>query len=262
MVNSLIKSQFVVPALAFAHGVLLTAAFIMFLMSNYEDQLYDRLLQEFTQPEMSQQDIVLKLLSDTHYLLKPRQKLFAGGEFNNVRDKFLRSSDIQLIDAHGDCGSYSHVLARLLQRAGLDVRLAQMKCGTQWGCHILIEANVDGRFVSLDALYNLAFFRPDGRLASIDEIGRNWGDYKSQTPEGYPSFYAYEDVRYTNWEKIPVLMPAAKGVLALLLGGDIETLSIRSWVLNVYKAYMHIILFGYALLAIFSGYTVLVRNKP
>ncbi len=57
-------------------------------------------------------------------------------------------------------------------------------------------------------------------------------------------------------------MPAAKGVLALLLGGDIETLSIRSWVLNVYKAYMHIILFGYALLAIFSGYTVLVRNKP
>jgi hypothetical protein len=166
-----------------------------------------------------------------------------------------------LIDARGDCGSYSHVLGRLLQRAGFEIRLAQMKCGTQWGCHILIEASVDGGFVSLDALYNLAFFRSDGSLASFEEIGRDWDDYKVQAPEGYPAKYAYEGVRYTNWDKIPALKSTVKGVLRVFLGGEIETLSIRSWVLNVYKAYLLIFLFGYALLVIFSGYIMLLRNK-
>ena len=83
-------------------------------------------------------------LHKTHFLLKPREELFEGEENINLRDALFRSSDIQLIDAKGACGSYTHVLGRLLQRAGFEVRIAQMKCGENWGCHILLEANIDG----------------------------------------------------------------------------------------------------------------------
>lgn len=259
--KSVNRSRFINPALAFVHGAVLMAALLMLLMSNYEDELYDRLLDRFIEPEMSQQEVALSLLHGTHKLLKPRENMFSRGGYHNIRDKFLRSSDIQLIDAQGACGSYSHVLGRLLQRAGFEVRLAQMKCGALWGCHILLEARIEGRFVSLDPLYDLAFVRPDGSLASFNEIGRNWLSYKSQVPESYPKLFAYEDVRYTNWGKIPFLLPSVKKVLTVFRADSIETLSIRSWVLNVYKTYLFALLVGYGALLIVSYYVVFIRNK-
>ena len=72
----------------------------------------------------------------------------------------------------------------------------------------------------------------------------------------YNGWFAYEDVRYTNWTKIPLVMPATKRILALFVGDRVETLSIRSWVLNVYKTYMYILLCAYACLLIFSVYRI------
>jgi hypothetical protein len=237
------------------------AMLAMLVMSNYEDELYDRLVDQFVQPEMSQQETAQSLLHATHGLLQSRQTLFSGGGYHNIRDKYFRSADIQLIDAQGDCGSYSHVLGRLLQRAGFEVRLIQMRCGARWGCHILIEAKVGGRFVGLDPLYNLAFVRPDGMLASANEIGGDWRTFKHQVPQNYPQQFSYEGVRYTNWNKIPFFMPAVKGVLRVFLGDKVETVSIRSWVLNVYKTYLFSLVFGYALLVLLSGYLLTLRKK-
>lgn len=261
MLKLLSKAKLTIPILAFVHGALLMMTLVMFIMSSYEDELYDQIALKLTQPEMSQQEAALSILQGAHNLLKPRQMLFAGDSYINLRDNLFRSADVQLIDAKGNCGSYAHVLGRLLQRAGFEVRLAQMKCGDQWGCHILLEARVDGRFVSLDALYNLAFFRPDGALASYEEVSQNWSVYKAQTPDDYNNWFRYEDVRYTNWTKIPYLMPAGKKILKVFIGDRIETLSIRSWVLNVYTTYMAILMLGYALLLIFSFYVVVARKK-
>lgn len=243
------------------HGAVLMAITVLLVMSNYENDLYDQLVLKFTTPEMSQQQVALGLLHATHTLLKPRQILFGDSRQTNIRDKLFRSSDIQLVDAKGGCGSYAHVLGRLLQRAGFEIRLAQMKCGNTWGCHILLEANIDGRFVVLDSLFDLAFVKPDGKLANFREVRQNWAAYKDQVPKDYNHGYAYEDVRYTNWDKVPLLMPAAKQVLGVFLGTKIDTLSVRSWVLNVYKAYMQILLVMYVFLLLFSIYIVLLRSK-
>lgn len=232
------KSKFQLAILSFLHGATWMIFFVFWIMSNYEDGLYDQIVKNTIAADMNDQQKAILLRHETHSLLKPREELFIGEENINLRDALFRSSDIQLIDAKEDCASYTHVLGRLLQRSGFVVRIAQMKCGENWGCHILLEANVDGKFVALDPLYDVAFKKNDGTLANFDEIGQNWDLYKLQVPENYPSRFAYEDVRYTNWDKIPVVMPIFRKVLSMLMKNEIETLSIRSMVLNVYKTYM------------------------
>ncbi len=248
MLKSISKTRGILPFVTFLHGMLLTVIFVLFVMSDSENELYDRLVFKFVEPSMSEQETVLALLHGTQTLLAPRHSVFEGRSYANIRDKLLRSADIQLNDAKWSCGSYVHVLGRLLQRAGFKIRIAQMKCGHVWGCHIVLETMVDGRFVNLDAFYGLAFSRPDGKLASFKELNENWKYYKDQAPENYEGAYAYEDVRYTNWRKIPYLMPAVNQVLKIVVPDRVETISIRSWVLNLYQTYM--IVFGVLYLAL------------
>lgn len=253
------KSKFQLAILGFLHGATWMIFFVFWIMSNYEDGLYDQIVKNTIAADMNDQQKAILLLHKTHFLLKPREELFEGEENINLRDALFRSSDIQLIDAKGECGSYTHVLGRLLQRAGFEVRIAQMKCGENWGCHILLEANIDGKFVSLDPLYDIAFEKNDGTLASFEEIGQNWDHYKLQAPENYLYRFAYEDVRYTNWDKIPVVMPIIRKILGIFMKNEIETFSVRSMVLNVYKTYM--ILLSIFYIGLIAASCFILRNK-
>jgi hypothetical protein len=78
-------------------------------------------------------------------------------------------------------------------------------------------------------------------MASVKQVSANWPNYADQVPRGYNKMYDYTGVRYTNWSKIPVLMPAVKEVLSWGLA-DVETLSVRSYVLNLYRTYMYLLL--------------------
>jgi hypothetical protein len=49
--------------------------------------------------------------------------------------------------------------------------------------------------------------------------------------------YNYAGVRYTNWTKIPVIMPAIKKVLDFTAPEFASTFSVRRYVLNVYRVY-------------------------
>jgi hypothetical protein len=248
----LTRSSFFYPAIAFLHGAMLTAIFFLWMMSSYDDGLYDQIVGLTIDSGMNEEQKVFALMHKGNQLLKPRSELFGREGYINWRDTFFRSGDMQLIDAKGSCGSHTHVLARLLQRAGIEIRIAQMKCGDIWGAHILLEAKIDGKWATLDPFYDLSFRKEDGRLASFQEVKENWDYFKSQVPPNYNPLYTYEDVRYTNWTKIPVLMPAIKSVLRWFMGSEVETLSIRSLVLNLYKAYLAIMAGCYLLLVLFT----------
>lgn len=165
-----------------------------------------------------------------------------------------------LLDAKGACGSHTHVLGRILQQANIPVRIAQMKCVVDaWGFHIVLEAKLNNNFVVLDPLFDMAFENEDGTLASFLEAQENWTYFQNQLPDAYNPKYSYQDVRYTHWEKIPILMPLAKKMLRVFGGDAVDTLSIRALVLNLYRAYTVAILVFYLLLLMF---TVLVcRGK-
>jgi hypothetical protein len=92
----------------------------------------------------------------------------------------------------------------------------------------------------MDPLFNLVFVSHDGRLASYKEVSANWQYFQQQVPRTedpelkYPvGYYDYRGVRYTNWSKIPVLMPALHSLLRLVFGDSIEEVSLRAYVLNV-----------------------------
>lgn len=245
--------------LVFLHGAMVMAMFGLAMMSNYENQLLDNIIARAVTPEMDEQTKALSLLNVTHSLITPRAELFKGGGRSNVRERIFTSADVHLMDGKGACGSFAGVLTRLLQRSGIEARLAQMKCGDEWGCHINLEAKINGRFVALDPLYNLAFEKKNGELADYHEVGSDWQYYRSQVPENYYSAYQYEDVRYTNWQKIPVVMPFAEKLLIALLGDKAKTFSLRSYVLNIYSTYLALLVFIYLLL-IFVTYRA-VRTK-
>src|SRR4029077_20244932 len=135
-----------------------------------------------------------------------------------IKSSILDPTSIDLMTARGACGSFSMVLARLLQGYHYDVRISHITAGGVLAAHNIVEARTAHGWVVLDPLYDVYFVKPDGKLAAFDEVKNNWEYYKKQLPAGYDTKYDYEDVRYTNWTKIPVLLPAAKKMLDLVLG--------------------------------------------
>ena len=246
------------------HGGIIVAMLFCAMMMHHENRLLDSIIGKTISQGMSEQQKALALLNATHEILKPRHELFSGESQHSIREQFFGSTDVHLMSAKGACGSYAGVLTQLLKRTGIDARLAQMKCGDDWGCHINLEAKVNGKYVALDPLYNIAFEKKDGELASFKEVGSDWEYFKTQTPKNYYQAYQYEDVRYTNWQKIPVLMPLIKKVLDVVMGTKANEISIRSHVLNVYQVYLILLVFFYVLLSLLT-YTVLTkassRNK-
>jgi transglutaminase superfamily protein len=214
-------------------GALAAVLAVLHIMANYEDGLYDQIVASTVQPHSSDTQKVVALTAATHVLLEERLKVFAGKNYVSIRDWWFPSGDVHLIDGRGACGSHAHVLGRLLDRVGIDFRGVQMYCAdwNTWGCHATIEAYADGKWIAVDPSYNVVF------PVSAAEVGRNWDIYKELTPPDYDMNFNYAGVRYTNWTKIPVIMPAIKRILDFAAPKFASTLSVRRYVLNLYRAY-------------------------
>jgi hypothetical protein len=226
----------------------LVTLFYLGINSAYEDRLSDAIVKHVTRAATTQQDSVLALLHATHGFVRARSELLGGvnDPDEGLKEKLFPSADLRLLSGDA-CGSYALVLARLVQSAGLGVRVAQMKCGDAWGCHIFVEANVKGKWVALDPTFDLAFMTPAGDLASVAEIRADWAHFRQQLPADYVPRYAYEDVRYTNWSKVPGALPLIRSVLRAAGVQSVDTISLRTHFLNVYKAYLQILVIPYLL---------------
>ncbi len=196
---------------------------------------------------------VLALLETANRLGESRYIEFAGRSNKGVRERWFVSGDYQLTETNGACGSFTAVFVRLMQRAGYDVRIAQMFCMGFSGCHILAEVNVDGRWVPCDPLFNVAFHNPDGQLATFDEIGADWEYYRTQAPDDYDFEYDYEGVRRTNWDKYPLVMRPMKSALNLVFGEEeADAISLRTYFMNIYWVYTAMLLVAYLFVIILS----------
>jgi hypothetical protein len=99
----------------------------------------------------------------------------------------------------------------------------------------------------MDPLYDVYFIKPDGKsLASYADVQKDWTFYSKQLPPNYNHDYRYEDVRYCNWNKIPLLMPAIKKLLDLTMGKQkADEISFRANFLKKYDLFFYIVLFLY-----------------
>jgi len=232
---------------------------------NYQKQLFSSLhrdVQAGLDPSDSRDSVMVRCMHFCHHLLEPRDRLFDNIELSGFKPSLFHPVTVDLMTANGACGSYSIVLANLLKTFGFNVRIAQMKAGGVFGRHIIVEAN-DGRgWVVLDPYYDLYFRGPAGNnLASFRDVQANWAFYSAHTPSGYDPSYRYEDVRYTNWQKIPVLMPAFRQLLIFSRGRAFaDTFCLRAWVLNVNECIFYI-LFTISLLILLAWVFRLIKRR-
>ena len=242
------------------HVFCLTVLIFAGLHADYEDWVYDRILETSLQPSMSPQESVEALLHTTHRLVASRRSFVGVNRPPNLRRSLFLSGDSQLQEG-GACGTQVHVLGRLLQRAGYRIRIAQMRCGDILACHIVLEVLLDGEWVVLDPLYSLAFRKQDGSLASFAEVSAGWSHFKYQVPSDYDPKYAYKGVRYANWSKIPVVLPLVKRGLMLILGPDVEYISLRTYILNGHRALYSLVLCLYGGVLLLTGISIVLGYR-
>ena len=151
-------------------------------------------------------------------LIMRKVNAVVNGRFGQIADVghpepgLLWSSDEHLTEPSGACASYTQVLAKTLETMGYPIRKVGLSKGSQRGIHHVLETYVEGHWVLMDGLSNLAFRREDGHLASAADVHANWEYYRSQTPPGYNPDYDYSTFYYTNWGKVPVVGAIVQGI--------------------------------------------------
>lgn len=244
------------PLLFFINGILITSCLYFRTESKYEDTLFESIVDKIkseANPDHNIDSFFIAAMHMTHTLEYNRQAIFSGRKLTSLKAEFFRPATIDLMTGNGACGSYTTVLARILKAAGYQVRIAQMSVDGRVGGHMVVEAKKRSNWVVLDPLLVQYFKKPDNSLASFKDVQQNWNYYQHQTHKNYVPSYRYEDVRYTNWEKIKLIGPLTKKIITVLLGQErTNEISIRSYILRKYN-----ILFLLSLIA-FIGSCMLI----
>ena len=224
---------------AFIFGASLTSSYIYYKRDVAEDSYFKTLAKTLIEKRKAynEDSIIVDAVHLTHSLLQPRNTLFnSTTQVTNVSYDGSLTGD--LVTASGACGSYADVLCHLLQTLNFRARIGQMKVRDEFGGHIITEVLTENGWVVLDASYDLCFINPKGQLASFSEVRNTWSYYKTKTPPGYNPAYCYADIRYTNWTKVPVIMPSLKGALSLLFPKvKIQEISVRPHFLRKYRIF-------------------------
>lgn len=221
------------------NGVLAAACFFFVSESKYEAQLFSAIRKNISDSlpaNYSKQAFALKATETAYNLEANRYTIFGDKQITGVKANFFRPSTVDLMTGNGACASYAAVLARILKADDMQVRIGQMKVNGQYGGHMFVETKTEKGWVVLDPMFNLTFKKADGSLAQFKDLQQNWDTYKSQVPPLYKPEYSFRDVRYTNWNKIPVLSPAIKSMLDFFIGKEKANLiSIRPYMLRNYN---------------------------
>ncbi len=243
-------------------GIMVGLLFYFKTEDTYEKNLFSALAQDVYAVVPDKTDsagLLLESLHLVHNAVQPRQGIFSN--ISGFKASVFQPVTIDLQTGQGACGSYATVLARLMDDLGLEARMAQMKVGEEYGGHILVEAKIGSDWVVVDPLYNLFLTRPDGKLASFNDVQQNWDFYKQQVPEEYDMSYKYEGVRYTNWDKVPVLMPAFKKLLDFFMGKEVaDTISLRIIMMRKFNVFFLITLFLFVVAAVYTSFLIW-KNK-
>ncbi|MBS1914844.1 MAG: hypothetical protein JST87_01135 [Bacteroidetes bacterium] len=231
--------------LIFLNGFLFASILYFKIQASYENELFTTIQKNINKKidlNDTQDSIVVKIMQTCNSLLGNRAPVFTeSDDLDGVEVNYIHPASIDLMTARGACGSYSLVLARLLQNYNLPVRIAQMKANGIYGAHNVVETKIQSGWVVLDPTFDLYFVTPENKLASFTDVKKNWGYYSKQVPKEYNNTYRYEDVRYTNWTKIPIVLPLTKKLLDIIFGKEkSNTICVRMIFLRIYDVYFYV----------------------
>jgi hypothetical protein len=215
----------------------------LWMGADYENRLYDALVAHAIRPGMGEEARILALMRTSHTTVQAREPLFHDITIGGPHAALFRSGDTELLQADGSCGTCAHVFVEACHRANIAARVCQLSEGGTSTSHVIAEARLEDRWVVVDPLFNQVFRDRQGKLVGCEEIEADWEYYRRQAPDYLRLGYHFGSVRYTNWSKVPVLMPLAKKCLDLVVGQRrADRISLRSYCLNIYSAYLYLLL--------------------
>lgn len=244
----------------FVNGFLLASILYFYSEDNYEKKLFESLASYVKNKSRGtanyQEALLLNSLHVTYSLCENRSAIFGNKGIHSFKSSVIHPVTYDLMTSDGACGSYSYVLSRLLNELKIPNRIAQMKVNGFYGGHILVEAKAANDWVVMDGSYNLYFKKPNGVIASFNDVQRNWSFYRNQLPANYNLNYNYGGVRYTNWEKVPVMMPVIRKILSLAIGKEkANKFSFRTYILRKFHILFELTIYIHLLLLI-----IFIRN--
>ena len=225
--------------LTFLNGFILASLVYFRMEANYEKDLFQAIRAnisiQFTHA-VSEDSAIVKVMHVCHQLLVNRESFFGGKPGQDLGSDMLEPTSMDLMTARGACASYSLVLARVLQGYKYRVRIAQMEANGVYAAHNIVEVKSREGWIVLDPLYDVYFVTPSQKLASFEDVKNNWAHYQTQLPPNYDPNYCYDNVRYTNWTKIPFFLPVVKKLLDLTIGKEnADGISLRTYFLRKYE---------------------------
>jgi hypothetical protein len=222
---------------------LLVMASVFAIEARFENAVYDSFVAHTLHPGMSDRDKALALLHATSKIFHDRRDDLVTVEspINTFKTRWFRSGDTQLLLADEACGGAAAILVEASHRAGLEARLCQMR-DSGVTRHVVAELFIEGKWVVADPSFDQFFLNRDGSLAGFEEIGAHWDYFKTIVAPDYESHgYTFKGVRRTDWNKIPILLPALKQILRLFIGSHaVAAISLRSMFLNLYSAGLYV----------------------
>lgn len=265
------NQQFII---IFLNGFLLALLLYFFVEKQYENKVFASMASYIkkslvspasatSHQQIAKDSLLISSLHLVHKIGKDRLEVFGENHVKGIKGAVLQPITVDLMTAQGACGSHAYMLARLLQELGVDVRIPQMTVSGQSAGHIIVEARLGNDWVVLDPLSDAYFKKPDGQLAGFMDIRGNWEYYRKQVPVNYNMAYRYEGVRYTNWDKIPLVMPLIKNVMYWTMGkSETDSYSLRTLALRKYNLFFNITLGLYVLITLFTVNLVIkLRRK-
>lgn len=118
----------------------------------------------------------------------------------------------------GHCGRRARLLIALLHEKSIDARKVHLinKNYKQYDhsheyVHAVVEANINGKWVIADPLYNIVYINESGQLAGLDEIQAspkifNEGILRADEKyvEYFIDLYTYDEYRKFYWNSLPL----------------------------------------------------------
>jgi hypothetical protein len=161
-------------------------------------------------------------------------------------------------DYRGGCGSRTRVVVAMLRSVNVQSRPLLHLNNAGQSVHTVVEAKIEGRWVVADAYYGIVFRRRDGALATAADMQRDPSAFLAQV-EHVPGYdidkYNFIPVTRLNWNKIPVVLPLIRGVLARLLGeskvNDLARPNIWMWPQEIYSLLCMLLASAFGLLAVY-----------
>jgi len=196
-----------------------------------------------------------KIIDSMHlaFDLPPHRGVHVDYGLKNPLMKLFRPSALQVFEHGGHCAKRSRLLTVLLEAQGIPAHklflynprgLELLNDPPRAWVHVTVEAQLDGRWVVVDPLFNIVFDEPDRSLAGAEDLrthpdlllaGRRRADERYDVWED--SLYTYQDVRRFPWFMIPVVGEAKYGALVKLFGkANVDWIVTPLWMEKPQKA--------------------------